>query len=333
MTWHATDVLDDAYSATKALLLPFSIARWVVLAVVVFFVGSASSFAGTVNTPPNVSTLPDFTIDIGNGLQPIGADPTAFLAPALAVIVLGAIVFLGLIVFVVAQIMQFVFVRQLTEREVRIRGYFGESLGPGVRLLAFWIALAIGLVLLLIAMLFLTIVTFGLFILLLIPLFILGGVGLWILFRFTIDFVVPIMLVDEVGVLDAWRRLADELRVEWRQYGLYALVRFGLELAGGIAITAAGFVILLVLGIPAAIIGFALYLALAWVSSTLALVVVGALALLVFLAVVALTTVLVGVPVETYLRYYALYVLARVSPEYDMLDAVRAAVDEAAESS
>lgn len=337
MRWHATTALDEAYAATRAVLLPVTLRRWLVLGFVVFFVGWSVGILGSINLPsgglfdvPGGTTLPDVFLEIESLDFTFTLPESVEVSPLFLVPFAIGMALLGLVFSVLAAIMQFVFVNQLTDMDIRLRGYVGPSLGPGARLFAFWLAIALGLVVLGLAMVLLTILTFGLFALvlvLLIPVFFLGGVALWVVFRFTIDFVVPIMLVEEVGVLSAWQRLYAEVRTEWRQFGLYAGIRFVLDIVAGIAFAAGGFIVLLAVAIPALIVGFALYGLLAVMSSTLATLVAGLVAVVALLIVAVVTTVVVGVPVHTYLRYYALFALARISPQYDLLDEVRAAMD------
>lgn len=336
MSWHATDVLGDSYSATKALLLPFVLTRWVILGIVVFFVGWSVGLFGSVNIPSGVLEVPAVSIGpdidfVFTGVDFTIGDPiSAVFASLIALVIAGVALLLGIGFAVVASMMQFVFVRQLTDREIRIRGYFGESFWPGIRLFGFWVGIGLVLLALFFVMIVLTIVTFGLFLvfmIFLIPVFFLGAIGLWVVFRFTFDFVVPIMLVDDIGVLQAWGELYEEIRMEWKQYGLYALIRFFLDIGAGILLAVGGAVVLLLFAIPALIIGLSLYGAISLVSSTVAAIVAGIVAVATLIAVGIVTTVVIGVPVHTYLRYYSLYVLGRISPRYDMLAEVRSSIE------
>lgn len=325
----ATDALDDAYTATRSLLLPFGLTRWIILGVVVFFVGWSSGVAGWFNVPTgavDVPTMPspgDIGLDIDDAWDALDLDVATVVLVVFGVV--GAV--FGLIATVLSAIMQFVFVRQLTDRSIRLRGYLGPSVGPGIRLLLFWIGLLIAVVALAVVAIVLTVITLGLFVLVLIPLILLGGIIGWVLVRFTIDFVVPIMLVDDTGVLDGWSRLWDALWDETRGFAVYALIRFVLDIVAAVVLAVAGVIVILVLGLPALLLGLALYAPTAVVSSTLAITIAAVLAAIVVSVAIAITTVAVAVPVHTYLRYYALFVLAALAPEYDMLEDVRREID------
>lgn len=334
MGYTATEVLEDAYDATRHLLLPFSLRRWVILGVVVLFVGWTSGFVGSTNLSPTwMVDLPGFA-DPGVDFEVSGAWSLA-LAPFFLLIGLIALVG-GLVVAVLSSILQFVFVRQLTEQSVRLRGFVGQSVDPGLRLLVLWFAVVLAIAVVAIAAVVLTIVTFGLFaivLLALLPLLFVAMLALWVFVRFTIDFVVPIMLVDERGIIDAWRQLLDEVQADWAEFGVYAVIRAILDIAAGIVQGLAAALTILVLAIPAFLVGVVAVGATGLVSSTLAAAIAVVLALVVVVLTLVVTTVLIGVPIQTYLRYYALFVLADLVPRYDLLDEVRRSLDgESAES-
>lgn len=329
MTWHAVDAISDAYHATRELLFPVKLREWIILGIVVFFVGMTSGFVGNPGFGP--TGTPDFNF---------GEAPTTTIEPGLTVPdavtiavvlgIVGLIILLSLIFAIIAAVMEFVFVRQLTELEIRIRGYFGQSARSGLQLFLFWVAIALILFGLAMTLFFFTIITLGIFLIFLIllsPLLLLGAVGIWVVFRFTSDFVVPIMIAEEVNILTAWDHLLDELRVEWKQYGLYAVLRFILDIAAGIATAMAGFVIALALGIPTLLVGAIVFLLLEQLSTLLAIIAAVLIVIAFVLLLVALITVGVAVPIQSYLRYYSLLVLAAISPEYDLLSDVRAGVD------
>lgn len=101
----------------------------------------------------------------------------------------------------------------------------------------------------------------------------------------------------------------------------------GLDIVAGFVLTIGATVVLLVVAIPVLLIGLAVYGGVGLVSPTIAAVIAGLFALVTLGAVAVITVLLVGVPVHTYLRYYALFVLARCSPQYDMLDEVQAVIE------
>lgn len=329
MPWHALDALDDALTATRRFLLPFSLRRWLTLAVVAFFVSGATAFEPS----------PSFSFGdgaAGGGPTPGPPDPTGIgLSPgqltASQLQLLGALIVallvVGVVLAYVATVLEFVFVEILRDREARIRGRFGRYTDAGASLFLF--RLAVGAVVLSAAVgaVALVVLTGGLFVIplvLLSPVLLLVGVGLWLLLAFTADFVVPAMIVEGTGVVGGWRAFWPELRAEWRQYAVYALARLVL---GGVAgvVAGIGFVTAAVLlGIPFGLVGGgAFVLTEALGLGAIGLAIGAVVAALWLLAVLVVGTTFVQVPIQTYLRYYSLLVLGAVTPQFDLLADVR----------
>lgn len=344
MAWHAIDALDDSFAATKRLLLPFSLRRWVVLAIVAFFVSGATGFNTNANVSGwNVTLPPDPAvpqpIDEGVVREPIAAlvQPAQIGAPprlALAALIAGLVVLLVVVLWYVAAVLEFVFVDIAKSQEVRIRGFFGASTGKGLSLFVF--RLAVGLlvvsgVLLLGAIALLSELAFLVVVLLLSPVFLLLAVGLWVLLRFTTDFVVPVMIADDVGVLAGWQAFWPALRADWKQYGLYGVVRFLLGLLASVVAGIGFTAVALLLAVPFVILGLLAYLLLVaglGAPSPLTEIVIAGFVILFALTLVVVGTVLIQVPVQTYLRYYGLFVLGAVSPEYDLVEEIRTGIED-----
>jgi len=254
-------------------------------------------------------------------------------------IILAALL-IGLLFLLIGSIMEFVLIESLRQEEVSVRQYWSELWRQGVRLFAFRVL--IGLIVFgsvaLIAALFLlpvivesgpgianpfsgfSVVAF----LLLLPVIIVLAVLVGLVNGFTTVFVVPIMVLDECGVLDGWRRLWPTITANPWQYLTYAVASFVLSIAGGIAIAIVAGLSVLLLLIPFGIlglIGFGLFLAVAPVGIAV-LAIVGILFVLAVLAVIAL----VQMPVVTYLRYYALLVLGDISDDLDLIPDRRSAI-------
>jgi hypothetical protein len=342
MSWYAFDAVDDALAATRRFLLPFSFRRWLRLAVVVLFLGSG---AGGFNVPTTgfqtgPGGLGGFPTEPGPGPGPgpapddpgfpaPGLDPgtTDALVPALFAL-LAVAVLLALIWTVVSPIVRFVLVDMLRTDEVRIRRWFRKRLGKGLRLLGFRVGLGllVGVPIVVLGAAFL-LLDFGsgvgiagaaLLALLAIPVFVVLGLVL----GFTNQFVVPIMIAADAGVLDGWRRFWPVLRRNGWQFLLFLIVRWVLALGVGIAVLVATGVVGSVVVIGAGVVGLlvvgqfgGLAAALASTAGLTALAVV----LLIAVGILIVVSLTFGVPVRSFLTSYELSVLGRAAPEFALL--------------
>jgi MFS family permease len=320
MALHSFDDVDDALDATREFLTPVDRRRWLRLALVVFFLGGTSGFpqfnAASGGSP-------------GNGARIEGLD--AELLPAIAAVVV-LLVLLGLVFALVGSIMEFVFVESLRTGTVRVRAHWGRHWPRGLRLFAFRILLGLaallvigGVVVAALSPLLLTgdVGTGVALLLVLSPVLLLLAVLFGLAHAFTTMFVVPVMLLEDRGVLASWRRLWPTVRGEWTEFAVYAVVAWLLGIALGIAAVLVAGVVAVVLAIPFLIAGVVVWVALS--GSTAALAIAAVLAA-VYGLLLAVAWALVQVPVQTYLRYYALFVLGDVNPDFDAVQEARARV-------
>jgi hypothetical protein len=342
----AVDALDDAGRATRDLLLPVDVGRWLRLAVIAVFVGGlggggggggANANAGSVNVGSGDLPVPPFGPGPGagraGGLLPVTPTRVVLLVAG----VLAAVVLLWLVFAAVAGVMEFVLLDAVTTRDVRIRAPFRRDLGPGLRLFAF----RLGLLLLGLAVVApLVVGAFGLglgpgalvaSLLLLVPLVVVLGLLGALVSRLTTDLVVPTMAAEGVGVLRGWRRLLPEVRANLRAFALYVVVRVVLGVAAAVAVgLVTGFVVV-VLAVPFLLVGGGLALALSAAGGGAGVLAVAAVlavpaALLGLLAVGA-----VQAPVVVFFRYYALFVLGAVVPSLDLVPDLRDETEDAAD--
>ncbi|APW99790.1 hypothetical protein CHINAEXTREME_19330 [Halobiforma lacisalsi AJ5] len=319
----AIDDLGDAIDVTRDLLLPVRVGLWLKLAVVAFFVGGNTGLGGGSGAPTG-----DFepTVQEPGVDAPVGELPDDVLAIA-AILVVAAIV-LWLVFSLISAIMEFVFLESLRSGEVRIRRFAGANLGRGLRLFGF--RLVAGLVLLVVIGVPLAYVLLGApspeavigELLGIVLLGIVLGLVYTIVMRFTSEFVAPVMLLEERGVLSAWSRFWGALTSNLGEYAVYLVLVWILGIVVNIA---AGFLILfaaIVVLIPFGIVGF-LLVSLGDVGVWLAAPVV-VLAVLAVLLVVAI----VQMPVRTYFQYYALLLLGDTDADLDLIPERRAAARE-----
>ncbi|ACV11999.1 conserved hypothetical protein [Halorhabdus utahensis DSM 12940] len=337
MALAAIDRIDDAVDMTRSFLFPFDGGRWLRLAVITFFLvggsGGGSVFSTTGNVPASTGSttggsIPEFSVELPE-----------FTATAVAVAlgVIAVLVLLGLIVGAIGAIVEFVFVESLSSNEVNIRAYFGRYLGRGLRLFAFRLVLGAvtfaifgGAFLLLfgdvIAALFageavspsIARIVAGVLLLFLLGLVV--GIPVALANGFTTEFVVPIMLREDRGVLAAWRRFWPTLTEQWTEYGAYVLVAFGLHIVTGIA----GSIVLGLVAV-ALLVPFAIVAVLVGVGVlqggvlTAASIAVLAGLLIAYLLVVFVAAAVIYVPIRVFHRQFALLVLGDTNAEFDVL--------------
>jgi hypothetical protein len=323
MSYHAVTALRDAYEATRAFLWPVDAGRWWRLAVVVLFLGGSGG-VGSVNVQ---GSLPN-----GAGTEvPLDRLLPSPRAAAVVVAVVVALVVLGLLFAFVAAVMEFVMYGALRTESVALRADVRRHLGRGARLFAFRIGL--GLTTLVLAGVLVGVVAapaaygtplvsllLGLVVVPLLVVFVLAVAAVGVA---TTSFVVPTMLAEETGVLDAWRRVWPVLRAAPGETAVYGAVWLGLALARGLVVGAVSTVGGALLAVPFLLAAGAVLFVVG--GSPLALVPLAALGL-VYLALLLALFAVVNVPVVTYLRYVALFVLGDLDPDLDVIAERRAAV-------
>lgn len=303
MAWYAVQALDDALEESKSLLFPFDLGTWVRLAIISIFAGLSTPQTPTFSW--NVS--PGETIRSGDQLTDYVTEPD-FLALVLGV---AAVLLVATVLFAfVGSVMEFVLVDVVRSRDVRILSPFRRRFRAGLQLFLFRIALVVATLLAVVTILvpvwFAVTEESAVFLLALVvtvPLTI--GVALLAagLSEFTTAFVVPLMAEHGNGLLSSWRTLWPTLRAEWKQFGVYVLVKV-------VVLVGAGFL----LGIAAAIVAVPLGLVVfAGALTPLTIVAVGLAVLVGFLATAA-----ISVPVVTYLRYHSLCTLDASGAEFTL---------------
>jgi len=335
MSLAALDALDDALTATTQLLWPFDRSIWLRLAVVMLFVGGGGGFNGSAvsnlgnvgDTGPGTGPAPG----TGPGLPTVTAEELLLVG-----LVLLAIVLVVLALQAIGSVMEFVFVRSLQERTVRLRGYFGTHWRQGARLFGFRLGVnLLNLLVLATVLVPLLWATAGLdpaawtlptlvpVIVVGIPLFVVDSVLIGAFLGFTTMFVVPVMLVEDRPVVAAWRRLWGVIRREPKEFLVYLIVSVVLGFGIGLVTSIVTIVVAIALGIPFAIVGLVSVLAL----SVLGLVPVALVVLVsIYLVLLFVIVLIIAVPFRTYLRYYALLTLGGVEPGLDPVADVRASV-------
>ncbi len=309
--------IDRAVAMTKSILIPFNIGIWLRLALIALFAGGA---AGGVQF--SSGTLSPEDIGDGEYLSSLMPQNTDALLSVLLLIA-GILLCIGLVYLLLNGIFQFIFIKALGAGNIRIRTYFRESTGSGIRYFAFLLfvsALFFGICLILAYILFapllgtvsaetalpgkilaFVILTF----LLLIPYL--------IILMLTTDFVVPIMNNDRCGITAGWRRCLHLLSTEKTEAALYIVMKLILAICVSIILSLVVVIVGIGAGIP--LMGFLIAAGGPQNISPAAM----ALLFAVYLAVVTFCGLMASVPFVTFLRTYSLYVVGDFDERYTLL--------------
>ncbi|MFB6182574.1 MAG: hypothetical protein ABEI78_00775, partial [Candidatus Nanohaloarchaea archaeon] len=217
---------------------------------------------------------------------------------ALAVVAIFAfIMVVALAMAVLGSIFSFIYYDSLLDKQVSIRDRFSQFSGKGIRLFGFTFGLLLLALFLIGGIIGLGVVNpllsvFG--VLLLIPVFL----ALFAVNFVTSEFIPLVMIEKDIGVIEAWKDKYDLFKAEWKQLFVYLLLKMALRFVSGIIGLFAGLMLGFMVAIPFGILGFLAYI----VFKPLAIIA----AILGLLTWVALSIYLIGVPINTYFRYYAI---------------------------
>lgn len=165
----------------------------------------------------------------------------------------------------------------------------------------------------------------GLVLLLLAFVTVVAGLVIAVLAR---DFVVPIMALDDVGVVEGWRRALPLMSGARLSFAGYIGMKIVLAIAAGILFGILGTIAVLVIVVPLAILGAALAAAgffsgLAWTPATIAAVIALA---LVAVGLLIYVVAFISVPSAVFFQSYTLHFYAgRYPPLATALDAAQSA--------
>ena len=300
--WYALQNIEDAAKRTRELLLPFDWRLWARIAVMAFFVGGVA-FPGAT-TGGDFSSEQDFDMAQyqGSDFFDFTASSMEFNGFSLNMLVLAAVIAslgLALLFGVLRAVFGFVYYQSLLDDNVRIRRNFRKHFVNGLKLFAFEIVAVLLFMLagaLLILPLFVTLFS----LIITVPLAILLVLAALVFFQFTSDFIPLFVIEREQGILASWQDLYQIIIDEWRQLGLYFVVKTVIGVMVQIAVATASLVFGLLLVLPVGLVAFALYL----LFKPLAL-----LAVLIGLMVwIGGIVYFLNGPVTTFFRYYGLMV-------------------------
>lgn len=325
----ATQDITDAIRATTAFLSPPDIQQYLKLGFLIVFLGGVGGIGpvqlltgvgnvdtdnpGTDEAGPNAASLSDMLTTFDN----------AELSIIIGVVVAIILCFIGLLA--VGSVFEFIFVEVLREERIKIRAYWRQWWRQGLRLLGFRLLVG-ALTVVPIAVIALTVVTplitsgnsplFG------VVIFALGICVTTIILSslltgLTKTFVVPVMIIQDETLLAAWQRFWPIVRGEWKEYSIYLVIRFVLQIITGIVTGLILSLAAVIFAIPAIVI-LAAGILLGEAAGIIGIIlIIGA--ILVFVLGILSTAILAAVPIQVFLRYYALFVLGDTNSRFDLI--------------
>lgn len=337
MSWHALGAIDDAIEGTRSFLSLVSLRGWAKLALVSIFVGTgggslfsllnvgssipSEDAVDSPSAPPNGSGDANATA----GMSSTGElPPSEIIEMASAELPLVLAITVGLVGLVlgirlVSDVLRFVFYDDLHTNRIAVVDPAKRRFGQSLRLFGFTLALqvltlgpfvAVGAAL-----------AFGVDLPTSPPALLAGGVlaaGLLLastfVGRITHEFVVPILVLTDGGVLDGWRRFWPVFRGQLAQFGVYLVVHFVVLLVIGVVRSILSGIVYLSALLVGGLIGLGVVLGAfggvnAAAASTPALVVLGLLAVLTLL-LGWLLLLPVRIVILSYVTIYEVSVLA-----------------------
>ncbi len=332
----APDVIQPAFRhAKEQLFRPFRFGQWVRLAFVGLLAGEMSSGGCNFNYPLNTKHQGSQQFLAGSFPAQL-TDHPGLLA---GIIVASAVVAIGLVVLFtyISSVMRFILFDSIVARECHIRRGWARRKEPGFRLFVWQLLFMLATVAALLIFIgipaacaaalgwfahagdhVLGLVLGGivLFFVLLVLLVLVGVVSVM-----TKDFVVPQMALENIAVMEGWRRLWLWIKHEKGGYAGYIGMKIVLAIAASIAVLIVTLIALLVLLLVMGGVGVGAVLAgkaagLTWNPLTITLAVVAG---CIALALVIFAAALISVPVIVFFPAYSIYFLA---PRYAQLAAL-----------
>jgi hypothetical protein len=331
----ALDAIPLAFEHTRQQLFTrFRLGQWTRLAFVGLLAGELGSGGGSnfnlgKLTNPQPGGSPHFPANLTPILLALGA--------VLVVLVFAALVF-GIVMMYVSSVMRFILFDSVLAKECHIRLGWQRRQRPGGRLFL-WSLLCIfatfgGLTLLVgipAAFAFavgwlrapkehiIPLVLCGILLFFVLVIFF---VAISLVYVLTKDFVVPQMALEDIGAIEAWRRLWPMLKTEMWSYAGYIGMKMVMAIGAGMAIGLVTVILGLVMAIPAVALGILAVLTgqsagLTWNAYTITLaIVVGTVLLSIFFYLVSL----ISVPALVFFPAYSIYFFAaRYGPLYSAL--------------
>jgi len=324
--WHAVSSIEDAFEETYRILFkPVDVRFWLRLALVVFLI---SGFG--LDQSLRITDAID-SDNLGGG------------AVLIIILVLLLLVCLILVMAYVSSVFSFVFVDAVLEGKVSLTEGFKKNAVNGLKYLLFKVAAALVsavlfavallplIVLVLLAIkaetaIIVALAVFGIFYFIVVAVVfsIIGG----LVYSFTNDFILPIMIQGKRGLLTSWSNLYNLIHQDFWQFLVYVIVKFGLGIVRGIILLVVymlfflvALLVFFVIALPfifLAVLVNAVGVGLSDIVSNtpllVVLVVAGVMAFMVFNWVFSYAIILATLPVHVFFRLYSIIFLNKLDP-------------------
>lgn len=325
----AIDSITPAFHHTKQQLLqPFRAAQWAKLALVGFLAGEMTSGG---------CSAPNFQIPTrSGGSQHFLSLGLPTVNPMLYAGLIAVLIVAGLVLFILflylSSVMRFVLFDSVVAKRCEIAQGWNRRQRPGMRYFVWQLLFSFATM----AALAILIGVPAAFALALgwfthakdhVIALVLGGIALffvvlaWFLFSLVVqvltkDFVVPQMALEDLGPIQAWRRLLPMIKSEKGSYAAYLGMKLVMNIGAAMVLAIVSLIAILALLIPAGGIGLVAVLigktaGLTWTVYTISLVVVvGCILIAVILYVISL----ISVPATVFFPAYSIYFFASRYP-------------------
>jgi hypothetical protein len=331
----AVDVIGNAFAHTrKQLTEPFQVSQWLRLAVLGLATGEISSsggcsnFRGLSQIPAHVRHRSDNFLDAGSGLSGLGLDP-ALIASLIVVAIIGFLI-VGLVFLYVSSISRFMLFESVLRQRCELGPSWDRWQGQGLRFFGWQLALS-AISLALAAILFLPLLIPVLAVLRshrepdmalllaflpMVSIFLAFGLLMMLIHVLAKDFVIPLMAVDDIGVLEGWRRLFAMMKGDPWGYVGYIAMKVILAIGAAVLFGILTGILVVLAMIPVVIVAviaviLAKAAALGWNAFTVTAVIVSGVVLLVALLYLV---GIVCVPIAVFFPAYAIYFFAERYP-------------------
>jgi hypothetical protein len=331
----AVDVVGSAFEHTrKQLSEPFQFRQWLRLAVLGLATGEISSgggcsnFRGLGQLPAHLPHRSDNFLEAGSGLSGLGLDP-ATIATLIIVAIIGFLI-AGLVFLYISSVSRFMLFESVLRRHCELGPSWERWQGQGLRFFGWQLALS-AISLAVAAMLFLPLLIPVLAVLRshrepdaalllsfvpMISAFLLFALVMLVIQVLAKDFVIPLMALDDVGVMEGWRRFFAMMKGDPWAYTGYLGMKVILAIGAAVMFGILSSIVVVLTLIPVAIVAFVAVIlvkaaAIGWnVFTVTALIVAGVLLLVALLYLVGV----VCVPIAVFFPAYAIYFFAERYP-------------------